>query len=201
MRSTLFPICWLVALACAGPPASDAATQDTTTAPQGVVDSVFPVEEEIRRFRAQLSEPLPDSLEHAAPSKEALANQFIRAVEQRDSVRLRELALSPAEFIAFYYPHSRYASPPYTQSPSFVWFLIEQNSAKGLSRVLQRYGGQPTGYRGIECQPPDSEPPHRFWQCVVRWQEAPGKPDPLRAFGSIMERDGRFKFVSYANEL
>jgi hypothetical protein len=167
-----------------------------------VVDSVFPIEEEIRRFKARLTGPIPDTLEYAAPSKDALAEQFSRALQQRDTIRLRQLALSPAEFIGLYYPHSQYTRPPYRQPPSFVWFLIQQNGEKGLSRLLQRYGGQETGFRGIECpDPPQSQPPNRFWVCVVRWQAAPGRPDPLRAFGSIMERDGRFKFVSYANSL
>ena len=201
MRSTAFPLWCLVVLACSAS-ADDAPTQEPAVTTQGVVDSVFPVEEEIRRFKAELNGPAPDSLEYAAPSREVLSAWFIQAVEKLDTMRLRQLVLSPAEFIEFYYPYTQYTRPPYRQSPSFVWFLIQQNSEKGISRLLKRYGGQPTGYRGIECQEPvATQPPNRFWQCAVRWQPAPDKPDPLRAFGFIMEREGRFKFVSYANGL
>ena len=35
---------------------------------------------------------------------------------------------------------------------------------------------------------------------MVRWQPPAGIPNPMKIFGIIMERNGRFKFVSYSND-
>lgn len=194
-----------LALACEQRPSADPANTELVAADSvrtGVVDSVFPVEEEIRRFMTTLSGPLPTALQNATGSREALAQRFMTALVQNDTAAIHKLVLSPAEFIELYYPFSQYTKPPYKQSPGLLWFLIQQNSQKGISRALQRFGGNDVGYQRIDCQePPEVQGRNRFWTCVVRWTPEPNKPDPLRLFGSIMERDGRFKFVSYANGL
>ena len=90
----------LAALACAGPPAERAAETTESNSPRGVVDSVFPVEEEIRRFKAQLNQPLPVKLHNALQSKEELVRRFVTALEQRDTAELQRLQMNAAEFIA-----------------------------------------------------------------------------------------------------
>lgn len=172
-------------------------------AAQGVVDSIFPVEEEVRRFKAQLPGTAPTALAGGAASREDLARRLIRAIETRDSMVIRSLVLTPWEFIELYYPHTKYTKPPYKQSPQLLWFFIQQNSEKGIGRALDRFGGRPAGYQRVEClRPAVLEERNRLHEaCVVRWSTAQGKPDPFKLFGTILERDGRFKFISYANDL
>jgi hypothetical protein len=179
-----------------------AAVQNASASP-GVVDSIFPVEADIRRFKAELRGSAPTHLEGGAESKEALATGFIRALETSDTVALRDMVLTSWEFIELYYPYSAYTKPPYKQSPRLMWFLMEQNSEKGISRALTRFGGKPTGYRGLACSDaPVVQGANRIWErCQVRWDAAPEKPDGILLFGSILERGGHFKFISYANDL
>lgn len=192
-----------LALACEQRPPADLATTATADSPpKGVVDSVFPVEEEIRRFKAALNVQLPTQLQNAAASREDLVQRFLTALEQNDTTTIRQLVLTPGEFIELYYPFSQYTKPPYRQGPALLWLLIQQNSQKGISRALQRFGNEDAGFRRLDCQdPPDVQARNRFWNCLVYWTPQPNQPNPLRLFGSIMERDGRFKFVSYANGL
>ena len=188
----------LLLAACEQPPQQPAAPLAG-----GVVDSIFPIEEEIRRFKATLSGPPPTALTGGAPSRDRLAAMFIKALESSDTAGLRRMVVTPWEFIELYYPYTQYTRAPYKQSPQTFWFLIQQNSDKGFSRALSRFGGKPTGYRGLDCPPvPLQQGDNRLWErCVVRWTATEGKPDPLGLFGSILERNGQFKFLSYSNDL
>jgi hypothetical protein len=166
-----------------------------------VVDSILPIEEEIRRFRAGIPQGLrTDTFTSAAPSRDALVAAFMHALAERDTAHLRVLTLNEAEFISAYYPESQFTRPPHQQSPAFVWFLTQQNSAKGINRALTRFGGQVTPPYTYHCAAsPVMAGPNRLWQhCIIEWQA-----DPVRItlFGTIIERSGRFKFVSYANDL
>lgn len=101
---------------------------------------------------------------------------------------------------SIYYPHSIYVRPPYKQSPAFVWFQFQENSVKGITRLVTRYGGRDPGYRSHACQPqPKQQGASLLWeQCRVTWSQ---NASPISLFGSIIEHEGHFKFVSYANDL
>lgn len=71
------------------------------------IDSVFPIEEEVRRFRAALSDSATE-LSGGAASADALILEFMAALESRDVETLSRLAITPAEFIDLYYPHTRF---------------------------------------------------------------------------------------------
>jgi len=191
----------LGAVGCNQPGDAAPAVSADTASSQAVIDSIRPIEEEVRRFKASIGYATAEQLEGAA-SRDDLVQRLITAIERRDSVEVRQLMITPAEFIDLYFPSSAYTRPPYRQSPSFVWFQIAQNSEKGIGRALQRFGGQPTDYTGYECaSEPVTQGENRLWeQCVVRWN--PGQvAGTLRLFGTIIERNGRYKFVSYANGL
>jgi hypothetical protein len=165
------------------------------------VDSVFPVEEELRRFRAAL----PDSaavLSGGASSRDGLVERFIAALEAGDRDALATLAITPAEFAWIYYPHSRFRSPPYELSPALVWFQLENYGSRGLNRAVERYGGRPLDISGYTCDAAEEQGPNRVWSgCSVRVGSAAGDTGSVSLFGAILEHEGSFKFVSYGNRL
>jgi hypothetical protein len=165
------------------------------------VDSVFPIEEEIRRFRATLDEQ-PTRLRGGASSRDSLVARFIRALERRDSVTLAEMHLSAAEFGYLYYPYTRYTREPYELKPALLWFQIQNASSRGITRALRDLGGRSLGYVDYRCeQEPEVLGEGRSWSgCRVRCQVG-GNTVEVRLFGSIFEREGHYKFISYANDL
>ncbi|MHB1225172.1 MAG: hypothetical protein ACYC2G_14185 [Gemmatimonadaceae bacterium] len=174
---------------------------DTTAVIAGTVDSVIPLPEALRRFRTDL-QPL-DTLSGGATSREELVERFVDALSRRDTMAVRGLVLDRAEFAYLYYPSSEYAAPPRAQAPALAWFLIQQNSEKGITRAFRRLGGQRLEADSLACDPePRVEGENRMWSgCTVSLLHAAGDGSGRRRlFGSIIERDGRFKFVSYANE-
>lgn len=187
-----------VAAACgraeAGPPRA-AATASART----VVDSILPMDEEIRRFRATAPGD-PAGLEQGERSADALVRRWVRAVETADTADLGRMHLSPAEFITLYFPESRYLDGPYRQSPRLFWFLLTNRSSQGLTRVLRRHGGAPLGFVGYRCAgDPEVAGRNRVWgRCVIE-RDVEGTRADFRFFGAIIEREGRYKFFSYAS--
>ena len=167
-----------------------------------VIDSVIPVEEEILRFRAAIGGAVVTELQHASSSRTALVRRFIRDLAARDSADLRQAVISPREFADLIYPGSPNTRPPYRQGPGFVWMQISGQSSSGLTRVLQRRGGSAYAYLDHACPAnPDIQAGNRLWtQCTVRVVSQAGDTTTQRLFGTIVERGGRFKFISYANQ-
>jgi hypothetical protein len=192
-----------VALACVG----DADGMQTSNAveaedkPPVHVDSILPIDEEIRRFRERVGRTATD-FDGGTASRAELVAMFVSAVERADTAALVRMSLDGAEFIDLYYPHTMYTHKPYELSPSILWLLMTQNSEKGFVRLLRRYSGQSFGYEGYRCdREPRIEGPNRIWDGCVLDRRVHGKVESLRLFGSIIERAGRFAFVSYANDL
>lgn len=191
------------AAGCAGEsdPSAEPASADTTRS-VGVIDSTLPIDTLLHRFRATLADT-PAVLSGRARSPEALVNELFAALRADDTAAVRALALTPGEFAWLYYPQTKWTRPPYEMGPDLVWFQVSANSEKGLVRLSRRYGGQALRLEALLC--PDStltEGPNVVTEgCRVRFAVADSAPRELRLFGSLLKRDGRYKFVSYSNDL
>ena len=170
--------------------------------PGYVVDSILPVEEEIRRFQATIA-TRPFTLAHGATSRATLVARFVRALERGDRGGLASLVVDRAEFAFLIYPTSPNAAPPYRQSPELVWLTRSAANSKAATRLFSRFGGQSIRYAGFTC--PDSATRHganTIWAgCTVELLSGGGDTTSLRMFGPIVQREGRFKFLSLTNAL
>ncbi len=187
----------LFAGGCEGSATPDPSPPETT----GVVDSIFPMDEELRRFREGM-DPI-DALTGGTESRDTLVETFIAQLGAADTLGLASLAITPAEFAWVYFPHSMYMSPPYELPPGVVWFQLQNRSSRGLSRALTSLGGETLYYTGYDC-PDEGErwgEGHIWHECTVLGTLPDGEAVEQKLFGSILEWRGRFKFVSYSNEL
>jgi hypothetical protein len=168
--------------------------------PRGTVDSIFPVEEEMRRFRAVLG-PDPGKLAGGAGSLDSLVGRFQRALVDADTAAFADMLMTRDEFAWLYYPTTIFTRPPYELGPGLVWFQIENGSSRGLGRLLERLAGHPLDLRGHDCIPaPLAQGSNRVWEeCTVSFTMPGEGPREMALFGSILERDGIFKFISYTN--
>jgi hypothetical protein len=160
------------------------------------------IEQQLSAFRRTVRVPAPDSMD-GERSARALVRRFALALERADTNAFRQMALTRAEFAYLYYPESPYTAKPYRQDPALLWFMIQEGSNKGLTRLFDRYAGSPTGYVGYRCSAASEvHGSTRLWpRCFIRRVVTRGDTIEDRLFGTIIERNGRFKFLSYVNKL
>ena len=170
--------------------------------PGYIIDSILPPDEELRRFRAALPGDSATALVGGADTRAALVQRFVRALAGNDSATLQAMVVHGREFADLIYLDSPYSHPPYHQPPSFAWRLIQEPSSAGLTKLVQRLGGRPMTYVSESCDPKILREGRttRYAGCLVRVVSAEGDTVTKRYFGSIVERGGQFKFLSYTND-
>jgi hypothetical protein len=193
--------------ACSGgdrpgtPPTDTAATAaapaSPTSAPVPTVQQL--VDSSLRAFRGGLSEV--GALEGGEGSRDALVRRFVTAVSGRDTAALRRMLITRAEYAWLYFPEARLARPPYGIDPAFLWMQVGSNTDRDLPKAIAAVGRR-ASFAGISC--PDStlsEGRNRIHERCLTVVARGARRDTLSLFGTILERDGRFKFLSYANRL
>lgn len=205
-HATIWYVAILAASACGGTDRGQDRTEAANPVRTGhtsvvsYIDSAIPIDEALRRFRRDL--PEEKALHGGFSSREKLVRDFVRALEVRDTAELRRMVLTPGEFAWLYYPSSPLSLPPYELSPALMWFQLQGESERGASRLFTERAGHGLGYLGHSCAPPRVEGKNGIHGgCEVRRVTATRDTVAERLFGLIIERDGRYKFVSYANRL
>jgi hypothetical protein len=173
---------------------------DTSREPGTIIDSVFPMPEMMRRFRAGL--PEVTALVDAPTSRQALVEQFVAALAARDVAALGRLTLSRAEFAWLYYPVTSDFTQPNGLPPTLRWTQLTLASEKGIGRALDRMGPGLSLQR-LDCpNPPVTMGPATLHvDCTVRISKADGSLYSGQLFGPILEYAGHFKFTGYTNRM
>jgi hypothetical protein len=136
----------------------------------------------------------------ATTDRDALVAGYVRALERGDTTAFRAMQLDVAEFAWLYYLDSPMAQQPYELDPDVMWLQISSQSARGLTRALAHFGRHALGAPVPTCEPPKRAGALRLHACTLTLRAPDTRTDvtiPL----SIVERDGRFKFVGYGNGL
>jgi hypothetical protein len=164
------------------------------------VDSIRPAAEALVRFREGL--PRVDTLAGGADSRDGLIARFTDAVARQDTAAVRAMVLDRAEYGWIYFPSLQRMNPATNLQPEVMWMLHAQESEKGITRVMRRLGGGQARFGGYACEAaPQVEGPNRYWHaCTVEAIAQDGETAALKLFGSLVERGGQWKIVSYAND-
>jgi len=195
---------WLVYVLLAGVGSATAACDRPEMRAEGPplqVDSILSRDEALRRFRQGLAPA--EVLEGGQESRDRLVAGFLRALGKRDALALTTMAITRPEFAYLYYPTTPQSLPPYELEPGLMWYMLLQRSDRGLRRSLTLYGGRELLLLSYDCGKEESREGHNTISgpCVMRVRDERGRTVSLRLFSQIIERGGRYKFVSYANKL
>ena len=80
--------------------------------------------------------------------------------------------------------------------------MLFERSEQGHAARFQRYGGRPMPLVDYDCGGGAARSENTVYgPCVVRWVPEAGDTVSARLFSQILERGGRYKFLSYANRL
>lgn len=190
-----------VALLAASTASSACSRSDARVAADPPADTLHSTAESLRRFRAGLA-PV-EGLSPAFESKEHVARVFLAAIATTDVPGVARTLMSRSEFAWLYYPDNPISRPPYELPAGIAWFELEGNSLAGVHRAFEAYGGRSVAFRDLQCaSTPVVQGRNRLWNaCMVVLEHDDGREATVRLFGSILERDGRFKLVTAANDL
>lgn len=168
--------------------------------PSYIVDSIFPADEEIRRFNEGV--PRPAGLTGGAPTPRELVRLFAAALQRHDTAALRAMHITRAEFGHFVFPESPHVRPPYKTKPLVIWMQVVSESQRGMARLLERVAGSAARISQPRCDSkPTQEGANRYWRnCTVLLTEKGTKARRMQLFGPLLERDGSIKFLSYATD-
>lgn len=165
------------------------------------VDSARPAARALAQFR----QGLPETRELGggfATNRDSLVARFVRALERADTTAFSPMMLSRAEFAWLYYETDPQAKPPYELPPEVMWMQSIQQGERGIGRALARFGGRPLAYQGFACDRHAPRGPITVWTgCSVSVLGEGGQRVSVQLFGGIVERGGRYKLLSYANDL
>ena len=165
------------------------------------VDSARAIPRALAEFRGQVPEVRELGGAYTV-DRDSLVARFVAALERSDTAAFAPMAMSAAEFAWLYYADDPQAKPPYELPPDVMWFQRVEQGERGMSRALQRFGGRPLAYRGYACADSARLGANRVWRdCRVDVVGKDGTRAKVRLFGGIVERGGRYKLLSYANEL
>ncbi len=168
--------------------------------PGYVVDSIFPPAEALRRFHATVTAAAPSRLAGGARDADALMRRYWAALVRRDTLAVRALVVSHAEFAYLYFPESAvFASG---MQPSAAWILYEAQTGRGLTRAFRAADGQDSTVIGTACREQERVEgrSRTFGPCgVVRRTGA--ATDTLWIGGTLIARDGVVKLLGLDNAL
>lgn len=138
------------------------------------------------------------SLEPTFDSPEALAQAFLSALVREDGATLSSLPLNEEQFRYYVWPQLPSSRPERNVSFEFGWGDLHQKSHNALLHTFSKYKGVPLEFLEVRFEDGmtdyDTFVVHR--DARVKVQRSDGREVWLDLFGSVMERDGRFKLFS-----
>ncbi|MES2306849.1 MAG: hypothetical protein V4558_15200 [Gemmatimonadota bacterium] len=169
--------------------------------PGDAIDSILPMAEYLRRFRVGVDSPA--ALTSGYTTREALVRGYLAALSRSDTATLSRLLVTRAEFAWLLFPDHRYAAAPYELDPAIFWRQVTQSNAKGMARALARHRGMSLALLELQCTRDTLQLVRgrtALWgPCQVTYR-AGDSTFTRQLFGSIVDRDGGVKFLSYAND-
>lgn len=148
----------------------------------------------IARFRKNVPTH-PDKLGDAATNnRDSLVAHFVRALAVNDKTAFPALRINVSEYAWLYYLDMPQSKPPYELDPDILWMQLNAQSDKGLGRLSDRVRATPFAFKSYSCDAPQKLETVTLHRCHMVGAD-------LTVRISIIERDGLFKFTSFANDL
>lgn len=137
--------------------------------------------------------------EGAFESVEALGERVVIALNRGDEEELHRLRVTKEEYLGWMWPQFPASRPPIGFPPEFAWSNLETRSRVALSKALRSYGKSRLRYVGIRFERPEER--YRNFRLkrgsVLVVQTPQGQQITLRFLGSVVERNGQYKLLSY----
>ena len=132
-------------------------------------------------------------------SVEKLAAAFLDAVARKDAPALRELLVTQREFQSWLWPEFPMSDPAMNVPEGFAWRNLAVKRDKGLRRILRELGGTRNEVQAVRfVEEAEEYPSFRVLGGTrIDARDDRGAPITITAAGSVVNLNGRYKFMSY----
>jgi hypothetical protein len=155
-------------------------------------------------LRASIDEPRP-ALRYASGSVDELVDRFVKALAARDREALSRLRVDKAEYLRLILPGSTEPGQPRRRYSSdvrrFAWDMLDTKCRFWESTLLNTWGGKNLTVDSLEYREgvKQYEGFTAYRQLELTVRDPDGELQELRT-GSVVEIDGRYKFVSFVRD-
>ncbi len=142
------------------------------------------------------------SLEPVFDSPEALATAFLEGLGSENGEALQSYALSKEQFRHYVWPELPSSRPERGVPFDYGWGDLHQKSHNALLHTFDRYKGRSMTLLELKFEDGvtdyDTFTVHRDARVKIRLDD--GREEWLDLFGSVMEREGKYKLFSYVTD-
>ncbi|MEP6780258.1 MAG: hypothetical protein ABJC26_10235 [Gemmatimonadaceae bacterium] len=157
-------------------------------------DSQYTTAAMIARFRKNVPAHPAKMGDGATNNRDSLVAHYVHALAANDKPAFAAMRINVSEYAWLYYLDMPQSKPPYELDPDILWMQLNAQSDKGLGRLSDRIKARPFGFKRYSCDAPQKLETVTLHRCQMVGAD-------LTVRFSIIERDGLFKFTSYANDL
>lgn len=161
-------------------------------------------------FQALASEPLEASTSRlrfsgGSATMDGLIGELLVQLESQDEKGLRALRVTEREYRELVVPGNvaKGEQPQILsgEASEYFWQVMDQKSRHFEKLLLQRFGDTPFTVKDVSFEKGHKEyAGHQAWRRLSLVVTDEGGQDRLIRTGSIIERDGRYKFVSFIRD-
>jgi hypothetical protein len=135
-------------------------------------------------------------------SAEAVALAVLEGLAAPDVVALRQLSLTEHEFREIVWPELPSSRPEVNLPVAYAWGTLAQNSQGSLATTIAAHGGR--RYTLLKVRVTGRSTPYGSFtvhrDVTLDVVDDAGVRGQLRVFGSLLERDGRWKIFSFVTD-
>lgn len=136
-------------------------------------------------------------LANSSDSIDDLGKRALAAIESNDIKELNKLRIQRDEFKNYLWPE--FPASKNKVPFDFAWDNLNGKTIKGMSRAISDFGGQEFKLVNVTFEKDDESYPSFVihTHAVLHVTNHEGKERQLRFCGSMVERNGEFKFLSF----
>ena len=135
-------------------------------------------------------------------SPEDAAAEALTLIEAGDAAGLARIALTERDFRESVYPRLPASRPERNTSADFLWEMLHQRSRNSLAMTLARHRGRRYELVAVDFHGETTDygafRVHR--ETVLTVRDPDGERAALRIFGSMLEREGRYRIFSFVTD-
>ncbi len=128
-----------------------------------------------------------------------LGRAVVKTLNRGDADGLHWLRVNRDEYFSWIWPAFPASRPPYNFTADFAWSNLNKKCIIGVGKWNRRYGCKNLAFVNLHFERPTEE--YEGFKLlrgtVLTVQKTNGKSAELRILGSIVEKDNRYKLLSY----